>query len=291
MSGALGQDEHAVVGAVGQREAAVAHAEAVEDHLGVDDVVVVTGAERRRVAPRADEVPAAVAVVIEHVGDEVAALEQERAAREVAEKRGRLRPPGDVAVEVGAGAVNPAGDAGGGAVVRPGVPDEVVAALAEDAVGALLQILRTLGPVARGGERLQVHAPLAVDVRGGGGLLDHVDGVAGGAEGPELALHVVERAVGLERLDRRRVNRRTGAAGLGLDLQPVGAGDLGRGAVVGVDDDLAEGLLVIEEEALGGLRVADLRAEDRRQVAREFVAAAALNSPAKTGDHTLPTTS
>ena len=81
-------------------------------------------------------------------------------------------------------------------IARLGIGVRALVTGIEGAVGRRLQILRPLGPVARRGERLQVNAALAVNVRGRGGLLDDVDGVAGGAEGPELPLHIIERAVG-----------------------------------------------------------------------------------------------
>ena len=119
-------------------------------------------------------------------------------------------------------------------------------------------------------------AGFAVDVRGGGGFFDDVDGVVVGPEGPELALKTVDGAVGGERVDGRRVDGRAGAAGFGFDFQAGGAGDFGGGAVVGIDDDFAEGFAVVEEEA-GGRRVAaDTRAEDGGEVGREIVAAAAF---------------
>ena len=98
----LGEHQQAIAHAVGEHDSAVAHGHAPQQHFGVADVIVVARAQRRIDRFRADEVRSLVAVVIADVGDEEPLLEQVGAAGEVVDHRSGLRPPGDLAVEMGA---------------------------------------------------------------------------------------------------------------------------------------------------------------------------------------------
>ena len=73
----VGEDKDGVADAVSRREAAVADGEPGEESIGIGDIVVVAGAEGGRIAARENEVHAGVAVIVEHVRDEAAALEEE----------------------------------------------------------------------------------------------------------------------------------------------------------------------------------------------------------------------
>ena len=116
---------------MGQHQAAVLELHAVLDHIGVNDVVVVTGSERvggGRVGPPAmgaggavqplgirtnaaggDQVGRVVAVVEADVRHGQALLQQITAAREIGQHGRGFGPPGGVDVEVFAGVIHISG--------------------------------------------------------------------------------------------------------------------------------------------------------------------------------------
>ena len=135
---AVGQHEQPVGHAVGQNDPAVAHGQPREQHFGIADVVVVARPQCGIDVLGADEVRRPVAVVEQHVGDESALLEQVAATGDVVGEAAGLIPPGDLAVEMGAGAELRARRAVA-AVRGAGEDEEMVEALAEGPIGGRLE--------------------------------------------------------------------------------------------------------------------------------------------------------
>ena len=159
-----------------------------------------------------------IAVIAAHIADELAALEQELAAVEVADEGVRLLRPSDLRVEVRAGEIFLARQPHLRRRAGERVPEDQVQPGARLVIEArlLLRPQRVAPLRADRGEALGAGDRLAVDVRGGGGLLDEEARLVGRPVRrghPELAhRHRVEPEV-LERVEARAVR----AAGLRLD--------------------------------------------------------------------------
>src|SRR5262245_23612276 len=97
------------------------------------------------------------------------------------------------------------------------MPDEVIGAVAEGAVGNLLDVTWTVLPVTEAGEGFHLHQGPRVNVGCRSGLF-HNPGLP---SLPEFASGNVQRALGPERIDGDLVQRPAGTAGLGDQLQPV----------------------------------------------------------------------
>jgi len=214
---AFGQDEQFVTHSVGQCEAAILDSHPGEDDLGVGDVIVVAETQGRIDLLGRHEVVALVAVIVTHVGDEQALLEQVGAPREVVDPRFGLGPPRDARADVGSGVIDPTGPIGRRGIVRRRVEREVVRAVTEGAVGDGLEFERPILPVPPARERLHIDLTLAVDVGGAGGLFDDPDIVLL----PELASRDVERPERLQCIDGHLVEGRAGTARFGAQQQTM----------------------------------------------------------------------
>ena len=266
---AFRQHEHAVAHAVGQRDASVLHGEPRENaHLG-DDIVVVTGTNFRRVAAaELREIRNVIAIVIKRVGDRQAALEQELAAVEVAEKRRGFAPPRHVRIQMRAGKILLPRHAHRLGRADERVPDEAVQSLTARVIEGGFEIVpqRLLPVRADGGEALGGDEPSAVGVRGGGGLFYKKTVLVADAVRPRPRpefrhRHIVHAEASL-RVDRNRVR----PAGLGMNSQSVPVRERGERRVVFVHRKIAEGLAVIVEETVAcRTRINDVPGENRQE--------------------------
>ncbi len=273
---ALGQHEQFVTHSVGQRHAAVLDAHPRQDHLGVGHVVVVAKTQGRIDLLGRHEVEALVAIVIAHVGDEQALLEQEAAPRKVIDPGLGLGPPRDARADVCAGVVDPAGPVRRRGVVCGGVEREMVRPVAEGPVGDGLELERPVLPVSPACERLHIDLALAVDVGGARGLFDDPDVVLL----PELAARDVQRSERLEGIDGHLMQRWPRPARLGAQQQAMLVRQLRRGSVEGIDQQIAQRLSIVVIESPRRLVVLQRAAGQQRQIPRHVVPA----SPRELGE-------
>ena len=273
----VAQYQHPVAHAVGQHETVVVDRQLVKNGIFGNHVIIVAGAQPRRVGlAQLGEVGHVVAVVITDIRYRQPLLEQPLAAVEVVEEHRRARPPGHVRVQVGAGEVLLPRHSHFLGRADERVPDQQVQALAAGVVERRLEVVpQGFLPVrADGGEAFGGDQFAAVGVGGGSRLLDEEAVFVADAvlprPGPELRHGHLVHAEATLRVDRRGMGAARLRVGLQARLRRVRHERL---VVVG-DRQVAEGLPEIVEEAVGGLAIVDDAARQRRQERQEIVAAA-----------------
>ena len=159
------QHQQPIAHLVGQDQASALDLGVAHQHVSVDVVKIV--ARRQRGALETGHLRRILADEIGHVGDVEPFLEQDRAAALILDPGLGLLEPGVVPVELGAKPGVHAGPAVFGRLVDIDMQDELVDALAEGPIAALLQTPRRAQEERPARERFREHGSHAIDMGGG----------------------------------------------------------------------------------------------------------------------------
>ena len=271
---------------MGQNQAAVFELHAVLDHIGVNNVIIVTGSERvggGRVGPPAmgaggavqplgirtnpagsDQVGRVVAIVETHVRHGQALLQDITAAREIGQHGCGFGPPGGVDVEVFAGMIHVSWHAPLGRGMREGMERDAIQPVTKRGIGQSFVFQRPVLPVPPAGKRLGIHNLPAVNVCGRGRLFHHPELRAV----PELAARYIHDSAGAQRFGARLTTMST----LGHELHSVSVKDLPGSGVMAVNPQVAYGLAIVVLETGGDLRVGKALPLEHGQVRNRVIA-------------------